>query len=522
MPPPPSPPPPTPPPPTPPPPSLPPAPPFAPPPGCGETCNYSADGDCDDGGPGSEFVSCAFASDCNDCGIRAVVDPPPSPPSSPPTPPSPPVPSVPPSAPPCPPLLPPPPPSPVIPGAAYKPVITMAFTLAGDVASFDKAAFRASLLAYFQSSASVEDVEVTIEAGSVIVTTRVIMSSGADAATVSSSLRTTPVANLSAALNITIEDAAEPVVANEIVEAPLPPAPPRPPAQPPFPPGVFLITSDADVRSALETASALNLLSYTLILPPGARVAVGVIPVPFNRTMLIESGGEGATLDAGDSSRLFEVRGHLHVRGVTLANGRAQHGGGMIVYGGASATLEQVLIANCTAHAADYGSADGGAIYVDPSASVVVRDSVISNCVTLNEAAGAGGAGGAARGGGVYVLGRLELISTRVSGCRAQSLRAVNKGNGGAVFVADGVLLLSNVTSLVDNSASGQGKTFFGMGGVSTYSLPAPPGHWIAGLECKVYRRPCEQDAKGNVLNQTCEDTADECSMASACLFSSE
>ena len=62
---------------------------------------------------------------------------------------------------------------------------------------------------------------------------------------------------------------------------------------------------------------------------------------------------------------------------------RAQHGGGMLVYGGASATLEQVLIANCTAYAADYGSADGGAIYIDPGGTVVMRDSAISSCAAL-------------------------------------------------------------------------------------------------------------------------------------------
>ena len=46
---------------------------------CANTCNYASDGDCDDGGPGSEFqfgssnmlsAACALGSDCVDCGPR--------------------------------------------------------------------------------------------------------------------------------------------------------------------------------------------------------------------------------------------------------------------------------------------------------------------------------------------------------------------------------------------------------------------------------------------------------------------
>ena len=37
---------------------------------CSETCNYSSDNDCDDGGDGAEFSSCTVGSDCLDCGPR--------------------------------------------------------------------------------------------------------------------------------------------------------------------------------------------------------------------------------------------------------------------------------------------------------------------------------------------------------------------------------------------------------------------------------------------------------------------
>ena len=43
---------------------------------CFETCPWALDGDCDDGGPGAEFVitACPLGSDCTDCGPRAVRD----------------------------------------------------------------------------------------------------------------------------------------------------------------------------------------------------------------------------------------------------------------------------------------------------------------------------------------------------------------------------------------------------------------------------------------------------------------
>eukprot|EP00900_Chrysochromulina_parva_P011793 jgi/Chrpa1/20614/Chrysochromulina_OHIO_Genome00026547-RA len=45
---------------------------------CTETCVYSSDADCDDGGPGSEFPLCALGTDCTDCGPRTPLAPPPS------------------------------------------------------------------------------------------------------------------------------------------------------------------------------------------------------------------------------------------------------------------------------------------------------------------------------------------------------------------------------------------------------------------------------------------------------------
>ena len=49
--------------------------------------DMSADGVCDDGGPGSQYDGCMYGSDCEDCGVRAGPSPP-QPPQLPPPPPS--------------------------------------------------------------------------------------------------------------------------------------------------------------------------------------------------------------------------------------------------------------------------------------------------------------------------------------------------------------------------------------------------------------------------------------------------
>ena len=47
--------------------------------GCLNTCNYAFDGDCDDGGSGSEYTQyCQLATDCHDCGPRVMTNRPPS------------------------------------------------------------------------------------------------------------------------------------------------------------------------------------------------------------------------------------------------------------------------------------------------------------------------------------------------------------------------------------------------------------------------------------------------------------
>ena len=63
---------------------LPPPPPYAPMIRlCTDECVYASNGDCSDGGPGAEFTSCEYGTDCTDCGFRLRLLVPPPPPYAP-------------------------------------------------------------------------------------------------------------------------------------------------------------------------------------------------------------------------------------------------------------------------------------------------------------------------------------------------------------------------------------------------------------------------------------------------------
>ncbi len=38
---------------------------------CTDTCSYAGDGECDDGGSGSDSAVCEYGTDCTDCGFRS-------------------------------------------------------------------------------------------------------------------------------------------------------------------------------------------------------------------------------------------------------------------------------------------------------------------------------------------------------------------------------------------------------------------------------------------------------------------
>ena len=93
---------------------------------------------------------------------------------------------------------------------------------------------------------------------------------------------------------------------------------------------------------------------------------------------------------------------------------------------------------------------------------------------------------------------RVTMSETLLLECEAE--------RGGGIASTSSLLSLQNRTRLVANRASIQGHNAYLRGGVATYMLPAPPGTWISGLMCKVYRQWCARD------NEECSSIFERCS----------
>jgi hypothetical protein len=274
-------------------------------------------------------------------------------------------------------------------------------------------------------------------------------------------------------------------------------------------------TSEDQLRALLEDYDAPS-----IFIPQGVRIRLqhGELVIRSGSSVNISSDGsntgsaldDGAIIDGGGHCRIFDVLGRLQLTDLVLMGGAAQYGGGLFVRAGGGATLIGTTIANCSAVAGGdlYGNAFGGGIFVSPSASVLLTDSLISACEATNSRAGA-----MAAGGGLYSLAEVGLFNSLIVACTATAA-TTSKGEGGGMYVDDGLVLLAKGSLLRRNHASGDGNALVAAGGVTTYQLPAPPGRFVTAFVCLVYRTQCPRDTKGNVLNSTCSATADACSLA--------
>ena len=89
---------------------------------------------------------------------------------------------------------------------------------------------------------------------------------------------------------------------------------------------------------------------------------------------------------------------------------------------------------------------------------------------------------------GVEERTALTLVRSTIADCSMTS--AGGTGEGGALFIGGGTVVLENGTSLRGNTASSaQGGTLVLAAGSAAYALPAPDGHWIVGRVCSALRR---------------------------------
>ena len=130
------------------------------------------------------------------------------------------------------------------------------FTLAGEVADFDEAAFRTRLATYstdniprVSSGVAADDITLTVTAGTstrrrlqaatTIVAARIVAPSNADATLISNALTAVSTYDISTDLGVTVQSVANVATSTEIAPAPPPSSPPTPadpyPPPPPMP-----------------------------------------------------------------------------------------------------------------------------------------------------------------------------------------------------------------------------------------------------------------------------------------------
>lgn len=140
---------------------------------------------------------------------------------------------------------------------------------------------------------------------------------------------------------------------------------------------------------------------------------VGANPAAARSVTIAGATSAVTAIDGGDLDRVFDVRAlaSLRLEDLTVRNGAANAGGGVIVSGTASLALERAVVEENTAGA-------GGGIYVMDSGALTMLDST----VRANEATGGSG-------GGLLVDGELRIENSTISGNSAEG------GTGGAMYV---------------------------------------------------------------------------------------
>lgn len=217
-----------------------------------------------------------------------------------------------------------------------------------------------------------------------------------------------------------------------------------------------------------------------------------------------EGGGVCAAYGADLTTGLTMMR-------VLVTDCHTQGNGGAVALFGAYAILTDTTVVGCSA------KKDGGAMLVWMASTVTLVTSHLVNCWA---AAGSGGAIA------LITRGFATIIGTTVQNCRADG-SSFSEGSGyfaqggtralaqgGGIFAQGSRVLLQNGTSIVGCYAPGSSSTVASVAGSQVmYQLPAPPGRWIVGSECLVYREACL--IKGATQDPDCLRVADPCARES-------
>ncbi|MFH1422406.1 MAG: right-handed parallel beta-helix repeat-containing protein, partial [Planctomycetota bacterium] len=230
----------------------------------------------------------------------------------------------------------------------------------------------------------------------------------------------------------------------------------------------ILVPDDyADIQTAINAASAGDVI----LVANGTYTGGGNKELNFDgKAIRLQSlgGSSVCIIDCQNSGRAFHFQNSetasSEVIGFTIRNGSVGDDGAGILCNGASPTLLNCIITNCTA------SGRGGGIYCVNGANPTITSFKISNC-------------SADYGGGIYCFNNANPIITRT---RIEACSATNYGGGiywhwssspvltnnaitdnsaicgGGVFASGGTVTISNST-IANNTASNIGGGVYGL-----------------------------------------------------------
>jgi hypothetical protein len=199
-----------------------------------------------------------------------------------------------------------------------------------------------------------------------------------------------------------------------------------------LPSAILTVTNAADsgpgtLRQAIADANTGDTIRFNLTYPAVIVLTTGSLTVTTDLT-IDGPGPTNLTVSGNYARRVFYITGTVTISGVTVADGYASEGGGIINFG--MFTLNNSAVMSNTASYVGGGILNIGAL--------TVNDSIV-----LNNAAG--------YSGGIYNSGMLTLNNSTVMNNIAHDDYDNNTGTGGGIYNV-GTLILSN-SIIMSNTA---------------------------------------------------------------------
>jgi uncharacterized protein DUF11 len=241
------------------------------------------------------------------------------------------------------------------------------------------------------------------------------------------------------------------------------------------------------LRDALRAASESADPEDIVLVPAGTYLlSAGELVVAGEGTVVIR--GEGArttVIDAQQKSRVFNLEADKSVlEGLTVTGGLSEatssaeepgDGGGILAYEAEEAVLRGLNVRGNSANQ------NGAGVSAPPEG--VNKTAVTIEASTIADNHIAGGAV-EALGGGVYVLGKLSMVNSTVSGNSAESTAPIVQG-GGVLLAIDPASTEGSEGTIVNSTISGNSVGAAGIGGGLSVYNPEPTVGGSAALAVK-------------------------------------